>query len=158
MLDRKLRYRRTVLKEVGLYQIHIFSDSFPSPLPVHFQSASSPFPFLKISWRVSSFDFPKLLYYLIHSAFCSILRGFKYMLRENKRMWFGMRYLLGAIQRLWIPPAKFDIFKDVKKQTKNCLSSTKPSTSWSYNSWSSWIMSNVWGRFFLCFGGQTIIF
>ena len=36
--------------------------------------------------------------------------------RENRG--FGMRYLFSAIPRLWIPPAKFDIFKDEKKQTK----------------------------------------
>ena len=36
-------------------------------------------------------------------------------IRENKGELFGMRYLLGAIPRLWIPPAKFDIFKDEKK-------------------------------------------
>jgi hypothetical protein len=35
--------------------------------------------------------------------------------RENRREWFGMRYLLSAIRRLKIPPAKFDIFKDEKK-------------------------------------------
>ena len=37
------------------------------------------------------------------------------MSRENRWEWFGMRYLLSAIPRLWIPPAKFDIFKDEKK-------------------------------------------
>ena len=37
-----------------------------------------------------------------------------------------MRYLLGAIPRLWIPPAKFDIFIDEKRsRLKNCLSFTK---------------------------------
>ena len=35
--------------------------------------------------------------------------------RENRGEWFGMRYLLSASPRLWIPPAKFDIFKDEKK-------------------------------------------
>ena len=29
--------------------------------------------------------------------------------------WFGMMYLLGAIRRLLIHPAKFDNFKDEKK-------------------------------------------
>ena len=35
--------------------------------------------------------------------------------RENKGEWFGMMYLLGAIRRLLIHPAKFDNFKDEKK-------------------------------------------
>ena len=42
--------------------------------------------------------------------------------RENKGEWFGMRYLLGAIRRLWIPPAKFDIFIDEKKKQTKKLS------------------------------------
>ena len=37
------------------------------------------------------------------------------LVRENKGEWFEMMYLLGAIRRLWIHPAKFDNFKDEKK-------------------------------------------
>ena len=56
-----------------------------------------------------------------------------------------MRYLLGAIRRLKIHPAKFDNFKDEKKP----LNSTKPNTCWTKKSWSSGIMSNFLGHFVL---------
>ena len=32
--------------------------------------------------------------------------------RENKGEWFGMRYLLSAIPRIFFQPAKFENFKD----------------------------------------------
>ena len=32
--------------------------------------------------------------------------------RENKGEWFGMRYRLSAIPRIFFQPAKFDNFKD----------------------------------------------
>ena len=38
--------------------------------------------------------------------------------RENKGKWFGMMYLLGAIWRLLIHPAKFENFKDEKKKSE----------------------------------------
>ena len=53
-----------------------------------------------------------------HSQFMYIRQKFSAS-RENIGEWFGMRYLSSAITRLWILPAKFDIFKDEKeKQTK----------------------------------------
>ena len=36
--------------------------------------------------------------------------------------WFGMRYLLSAIWRLYFHPAKFDNFKDEKKSDKKTVS------------------------------------
>ena len=36
--------------------------------------------------------------------------------------WFFMRYLLSAIWRLYFYPAKFDNFKDEKKQTEKTVS------------------------------------
>ena len=86
-----------------------------------------------------------------------ILSSEQYLItcRENKGEWFGMMYLLGAIRRLIIHPAKFDNFKDEKKnRVKNCLSSTKPNTCWTKNSWSSGIMSNFLGQFFYVLGGK----
>ena len=41
-----------------------------------------------------------------------------------------------------------------KSQTKKLSQFHKAKTCWTENSWSSGIMSNFWGQFFLCFGGQ----
>ena len=41
-----------------------------------------------------------------------------------------------------------------KNRVKNCLSSTKPNTCWTKNSWSSGIMSNFLGQFFYVLGGK----
>ena len=74
--------------------------------------------------------------------------------RENKVEGFGMRYLLGAIRRIFFQPAKFDNFKDKKNSDyKNCLSSKKQKTL-TENLWSSGIVSNFLRGFYLCIGGK----
>ena len=50
--------------------------------------------------------------------------------RENKVEWFGMRYLLSASPRLQIHPAKFDKFKDEKKQPEKLSQFHKVKTCW----------------------------
>ena len=65
------------------------------------------------------------------------------MRRENKGEWFGMRYLLSAIPRIFFQPAKFDNFKDETNSDYKTVSVPKrKKTCWNENWWSSGIMSN----------------
>jgi hypothetical protein len=67
-----------------------------------------------------------------------------------------MRYLfLSAIWRLILQ--SLTTSKMRKSQTKKLSQFHKAKTCWNENSWSSGIMSNFRGHFFLCFGGQKKI-
>ena len=45
--------------------------------------------------------------------------------RENKGEWFGMRYLLSAIPRIFFQPTKIDNFKDEKNSDYKTVSILK---------------------------------